>query len=561
MMFKKTNSLLLAAVLAAVSPVFAQLNDGGSLPVSVQRAWTLPTTLRFAAPNLAQILREDQAKEQAGGFERYGRIIATQINPQTHGEWQILENGDKVWRLHIIADAAKAISLHFDYFKLPAGAKMHVFNEDKTRILGGFSMHNNHKTGFFATSPLVGDAAIIEYYQPAYVADEVYFNIYGLGYAYKNISREQRETKEFGDATACHVNVGCTEINGRTDQRDAVARISVIVDGSAGWCSGAMVNNTALDGTPYFLTALHCFLDNTNNVGTASDLAQWSFDFNYQSANCNNPILEPFANSLTGATLRAHSDDGGGNTGSDFLLLELDNTPPVSYNAFYSGWDRNNTAPTNGYGIHHPAGDIKKISSFSTSTSNSWQGTVQNTHWSLDWIATTNGHSVTMGGSSGSPIFNSNNQITGTLTGGSSDCDGSSYLDTYGKFSYHWDMNGSAANRKLQPWLDPNNTGNAAIDGAYSQDLVSVNQTAATQTLSVFPNPNKGVLFINLPTQIQGEMLITLTDALGRPVQQQLENNNNQIASVDIQQLPNGVYFVNIQAGAQQYSQKIILQK
>jgi hypothetical protein len=56
-------------------------------------------------------------------------------------------------------------------------------------------------------------------------------------------------------------------------------------------------------------------------------------------------------------------------------------------------------------------------------------------------------------------------------------------------------------------------------------------------------------------------MLITVIDALGRQVQQQIANNNNQIASLDIQQLPNGVYFVNIQAQAQQYSQKIILQK
>jgi len=560
-MLTKTNSLVFAALLAASAPTFAQLNDGGSIPASQYQSWGLAQSIDIAKPNLAQIIREDEAKEKAGSFERYGRIIPTQINPNTYGQWHILANGDKIWRLRITLEEAKAISLHFDYFKLPQGAKLHVYNDDKSRILGGFGAHNNHKTGFFATAPIAGEAITIEYYHPAYAADGSYFNISGLGYAYKNITRTQREAKEFGDATACHVNVGCTEINGRTQQRDAVARIGVVVGADMGWCSGSMINNTAADGTPYFLTALHCFVNGNNNPGTANDLAQWTFDFNYQSTNCNNPVFEPFANSLTGATLRAHSNDGGGNTGSDFLLIELDNRPPLVYNAFYAGWDRNNTAPSNGYGIHHPSGDIKKISSFSSSVSDSWGGLTNNTHWTLDWVATTNGHSVTMGGSSGSPIFNSSNRITGTLTGGSSDCDGSSYTDTYGKFSYHWSSNGSANNRKLQPWLDPNNTGNTAIDGAYLSDLISVSQTPSAKPLSVFPNPNKGVLFINLPAEIQGEMLITVIDALGRQVQQQLANNNNQIASLDIQQLPNGVYFVNIQAQAQQYSQKIILQK
>ena len=46
---------------------------------------------------------------------------------------------------------------------------------------------------------------------------------------------------------------------------------------------------------------------------------------------------------------------------------------------------------------------------------------------------TANGHAVTEGGSSGSPLFNQNKQIVGTLSGGSSSCEKPNGANTYGK--------------------------------------------------------------------------------------------------------------------------------
>ena len=50
---------------------------------------------------------------------------------------------------------------------------------------------------------------------------------------------------------------------------------AIIIVGGSGSCTGAMVNNTAQDGTPYFLTANHCLGGNTNN---------WSFKFDFESS-------------------------------------------------------------------------------------------------------------------------------------------------------------------------------------------------------------------------------------------------------------------------------------
>ena len=88
-----------------------------------------------------------------------------------------------------------------------------------------------------------------------------------------------------------------------------------------------------------------------------------------------------------------------------------------------------------------------------------------NSCWRVFWASTDNGHGVTEGGSSGSPIFNQDGHIVGTLSGGSSYCDYPNYPDYYGKLSYHWLSNGAADNRRLKPWLDPTESGVTTLEG------------------------------------------------------------------------------------------------
>ena len=73
--------------------------------------------------------------------------------------------------------------------------------------------------------------------------------------------------------------------------------------------------------------------------------------------------------------------------------------------------------------MHHPSGDIKKISTYSSNLNTSgWNGNGVQSHWRVYWTSNSNGHGVTEGGSSGSPIFRANGRIMGTLTGGGSYC-------------------------------------------------------------------------------------------------------------------------------------------
>lgn len=149
--------------------------------------------------------------------------------------------------------------------------------------------------------------------------------------------------------------------------------------------------------------------------------------------------------------------------GSDFELLLLNNsTIPPYYNVFFNGWGGYNyLVPTTGVGIHHPKGDIKKISHYSGISNGTYNGDwvgATNAHFVVDWDATTNGHGVTEQGSSGSPLIDAFGRVIGTLSGGGSSCSNLNGYDYYGRLGYHWQSNGTNNYQRLQPWLDPTNT-------------------------------------------------------------------------------------------------------
>ena len=139
----------------------------------------------------------------------------------------------------------------------------------------------------------------------------------------------------------------------------------------------------------------------------------------------------------------------------DFFLVELNSDP--DFNPFFSGWNRSNTAATSGVSIHHPSGDIMKISTYTntlSSASGLGFGNDNTTHWRVFWSETPNGHGVTEGGSSGSPIFNQNGLLTGVLTGGSSFCTATNQSDIYGKIWHAWDQVGNS-NSELKALVRP----------------------------------------------------------------------------------------------------------
>ncbi len=422
-------------------------------------------------PDMEAIAAEDALEVFSDKNPRVGVNIPLNKGTLNTGNWELLSNGDRIWRMTVQAPDAEGIVLQYNNFHLAPGAKLYLIDEKKSGFYGPFDHTMQNFENIFTTQMTYGDEVTVELYEPANVAGQSHLNISEIGYIYRNSGNPDLE-KDFGGSDPCQVNVACSpEGDNWVDEENGVVRILLKEGSQWGWCTGSVVNNTAQDCTPYVLSAMHC-----GENSSAADMAQWIFYFNYQSSGCSNPGSEAGLNgeTITGCVRRADSGDGGGNSGSDFLLVELGNgtngatianTLKNSYGVYYNGWDANNSASTSGVSIHHPAGDIKKISTYTTTLSSTTWGGTSGTHWLVYWAGTTNGYGVTEGGSSGSPIFRgSTGLIVGTLTGGGSYCTQTGSPDRYGKMSYHW---GSNPGQNLSDFLDPGNTGAMTLLGSY----------------------------------------------------------------------------------------------
>ncbi len=372
--------------------------------------------------------------------------------------------------------------------------------------------------------------------------------------AYQNAYK----TEDFGDADVCQVNTACSEGNNYAKQIQSTVRILLRVGSIAGWCTGTLINKVTYDYEPLLLSAEHCGIFNTQFAST-NDLQQWVFYFNYQSATCTNPASEGAlaAQAILGASLLARSDDEGGEKGSDLLLLKLATDIPPAYNAYFSGWSRNELIkPVNAITIHHPEGDIKKISTNRTTISSGAFGPIsEETHWLLRWSATQNGFGTTEGGSSGSGLFSENGLLRGVLTGGSSSCSNNNGLDFYGKFSYSWNQNSSAPNRQLQPWLDPNNSGAIALGGAFLGD----EKPADSTVFEYAPNPTKNVVVFKGLGSFTETCKVAIFSMEGKIMDVfdkiVLPNESLDIALGSYRQ---GLYIIRIVQGEQIYTEKVI---
>lgn len=448
------RKLVLLFILAFLqTAAFAQLRVPG-VPASKQfhlKEKIVPIDIPYQLPPVQQVLKKTNEPQPLVA----GRTINLNDSLLSKGSWQQAPSGIYVWRLALQVNQAHALNLYFRDFYLHPEDRLYIYNADQTKILGAFSRLNNGP--FLATSYLDSDEIIIELDAPQKY-QTLPFKLELLG----NLKNEQStQTNGFGGAGDCEVPVNCPEGANYQKQKRGVARILLLDQGTLYWCTGSLINDVSNDATPYFLTANHCGSD-----ASASDYAQWIFYFNFEAPGCSRPTTEPSYNALAGASLLASAPT---TTGSDFKLLLLKDTVPLSYKPYYNGWDAIGNGSNSGVDIHHPEGDIKMISTYTTPVvASNYSNSEKNSnglYWKVVWTATEDGHGVTEGGSSGSPLFNSDGLIIGTLTGGSSSCSTPNEPDYFGRFSKSWDTNGTDSTLQLQYWLDRKGSGTLEMPG------------------------------------------------------------------------------------------------
>jgi len=533
------------------SSVYAQVSAGGIPPSTILSLPEDRNVATIAGPDLQVIQQEDRDNPLP---YRYGVNLPVDYTPENSGSWTNLADGSRLWRLTVRIDGALGLSACFDKFYIPAGGKLFLYNLRKSMVIGAFTFANNSKRGFFATELLAGDQLTLEYLQPSGSSKDLQLHLSEIVFAYRGVSFPENQKSVEGSAGACEVNINCPEGKNWQLQKKGIVRISIKKGASSFWCSGSLLNNVKMDHTPYILTADHCGI-----TATPDQLLQWVFYFDFEAPDCTNPLTPPTPKSLTGAVFIAESGNGA-LTGSDFYLVELTAPIPSSYQVYYNGWDNRNIASHAGVGIHHPEGDIKKISTYSRYLETSIYGSNPSlSFWKVFWDQTVTGHGVTEPGSSGSAIFDTNGRIVGTLTGGESACDSASLnlADYYGKFYWSWDLNGTDSTRRLKDWLDPDSTGVHYIDGL----LLSVNEKAGKQTIRIYPNPFHETINVEWPGTGHALCRVEIYDFLGARVRNEdLSIGANSTASLQFPDLAPGMYMLKVFSGDEVFCVKMIKQ-
>lgn len=506
--YNKLCTLLLAMVI--VFPAIAQISSGGTpfslstdFRVNYPAAINLKATILPTFP-LKKVLKED---ETAIG-SRFAAPILVDFGLNNAGTWTDLQNGDRLWRLKIQSNGALGLSALYDDLYLPPGAKLFMYSEDGKQILGAYTHDSNTPNFTFMTGFIYGETAVIEYFEPKAVQGQGVLHIFRIDHAYnKSVFGEKSGLNDFGfgSSAACNINVNCQEGTNWQKQKKGICRIIVVVEEGTGYCTGNLINNAKNDGTPYILSAYHC------QDGYTPKYDFWRYDFNYEASGCNNPTTEPTYQSILGSTLRASRRE------NDFLLLELADTIPLSYNVYFNGWNRKSAPPTSAFCIHQPKGDIKKISIENQAPTVypinfEWLGgNGQILYTSLPnhlFKVQFNSGTVEVG-SSGAALFDNTGKIVGQLHGGTSlgSCTvNSDYF--FDRFALSWTGGGTPETR-LQDWLDPNNTGISSLEG-----MERISQTLSS--LSGFVKTLKGQGIAGVTINLDGTVKkSTVTDTSG----------------------------------------------
>jgi V8-like Glu-specific endopeptidase len=467
--------LLTAALTLAASSVAARHGEPPySLAHPAKAGVDVPVEDARAIDATQRRLDADRSvRERGARTKRLQTAEATtvSITPDRNGRWDTLDDGSRLWRMRVRASGATDLRLAFTHYALPRGATLYVIGADDY-YQGPYTAADATDATFHAPA-VPGDTATIELRVPAGTAnDATRLELGNVGAGFRDLFN-RKQTLETGPGTsgACNVNVVCPLGQPYTNEIRAVGQYEYQAadDGQYYICTGTLVTDAPRSRKNYFLTAAHC-------ISVASEAQSIVVYWNYQSTQCNvlaAPAGGFLADDQHGGTLRATRAD------VDFTLIELGGTPDPSWNLYYAGWDASGAAPSATIGIHHPSGDVKKITAGpATTTTDSCivdVATTPATHWQTGPYS----QGTTEGGSSGSGLFVAvggglDRRVIGTLSGGLAACsdfspgEPNNENDCYGKLSVAW--NGSSASSRLHDWLDPAGTGATSASGIGQND-------------------------------------------------------------------------------------------
>jgi lysyl endopeptidase len=439
--------------------------------------------------------------------------------------WQTLADGSRVAYVRITSATAKAMRVGLSMKGAPSGTTLRfVGSEDADASRSVAAVDSSDVAslvdakGLYWTPVTDGETQLIEIHVQSAKAklDDMSLNVESISHFFASATDKFQSAKAAG---ACNFDVACaTQTAGFVNAKNSVAHMVFTVGTGSFVCTGTLLNDIDQSTQiPYFFGANHCFDDDSaspNYQAVGNTLSTYWF---YENAQCGPPDLARFQSTqVVGGAAVVYNDRA-----SDVLFLRLNRAPPVG--TWYSGWDSNVIAvstPTTI--IHHPAGDVKKVTigqvlRFDSNVSTGLTGS---------YITSGYSRGVTEGGSSGSGIFTvsaaGEYQLRGGLFGGPSGCSGNinnpfgaGNFDYYSRFDlafpalrqYLFSSTSTAADY-TDLWFNPAENGWG----------MSVSQHGQTQFVVLYIYDNNGQpLWVSMPGGTWTNNFTTYTGAVYIP--------------------------------------------
>ena len=441
-------------------------------PVKSRSVTTAPKAARVSLGELsmAKVAVSAPGTPRLVGQARDVQATKSAAAMQSLWQWKNTAVGGKVAAISFNAEGAYGLRLGVLVKQLPGSATVRVYTQsapDKVFQISGQAIlqliERNQAAGdqsdaartWWTPDTGEGEATLEVELPPGVAASALDIAVPQLSHIFENLSlptaqeyQEQVEAAKINESDPCNLDANCYSENAQ--ERNAVARMLFTKDGGSYLCTGTLMNDTQNSFKPYFLTANHCISTQT----VASSLETRWF---YRSPSCNSGTLQSSTVRKTGGAQLLYAS---GTTDTAFMLLN--DTPPGG--ALFAGWSANTVAAgTSVVGLHHPSGDLLKISFGAVNSQANCQPTTgsgfQCSGTSGNYYRVSWSQGTTEGGSSGSALFQGG-YVVGTLYGGSATCTNRSAYDYYGRFDV-------AYNAAIKAWLNPASTSAPARSAVY----------------------------------------------------------------------------------------------
>jgi lysyl endopeptidase len=452
-----TMRLLLGSALLAALSALGQMPSVPGEPARATKATVAPV-LRLPPGNASKVILSPITDAELAGLRQANqrmqekRVAIGVVRDLGEGaplpsardlSWTAVSGGFAA-QVALQSPSAGAMRISIDLSGVAEAVEMVFFgSDDPGRLLGPVRVGSIKDRSAPWWSPLTdGDAQTVELFVPgAFDPRVMNLRIAGASHVFTTIaSRFEKRVVDIGTSGSCNVDIQCSPLVSQQaflNVRNAVAQMVFTDPASPGFvdlCTGQLLNDSdPSTQIPWFYSANHCFDNESLPHKTAAQMQTLANSLNtlwfFEAVTCGATTTPAFSQLIDGAAFIFN------NPAADSLFLRLNSAPPAG--AFFAGWDANPVPVGSSIVvIHHPNGDLKKVSQGSvirySPPQPSIPGGASSTFSEVQYVSGT-----TEGGSSGSGLYTFDGtqyRLRGALYGGGAACSAITDSDWYSQF-------------------------------------------------------------------------------------------------------------------------------